>query len=60
MTSSATPANRHFQSYSQTGNDVDIAEPTRLTPQGKFKLSRYLSGYSLRQKTFELVEREGA
>jgi len=43
-------------------------ERTRLTnalaaqvdPKGKFKLSRYLSGYSLRQKTFELVEREGA
>ncbi len=31
LTSSATPANRHFQSYPQTGNNVDIAEPTRLT-----------------------------
>jgi len=34
VTSSATPANRHFRSCPQTGNNVDIAEPTRLTQNG--------------------------
>ena len=31
VTSSATPANRHFRSCPQSGNDADIAEPTRFT-----------------------------
>jgi hypothetical protein len=34
VTSSATPANRHFRSYPRTGKNVDIAEPTRFTQIG--------------------------
>jgi hypothetical protein len=34
VTSSATTVNRHFQGYSQTGNNADIAELTRLTQKG--------------------------